>query len=137
MGVSDREHLERLLAEQDRRYEARFEAQEKAVSAALAAAEKAVAKAELAAEKRFEAVNEFRGQLSDQAASFMPRAEASLESTNTRERIDALATRLETIALRFERGEGTRGGLKEGWGILVAGSGIALAIAALVVAIVL
>lgn len=77
------------LREMDLRYQQRYDASvkaldaalmtaEKAVAAALEAAEKAVAKAELAADKRFDAVNEFRGQLADQAASFMPRTEADI-----------------------------------------------------------
>lgn len=70
-----------MFASADLRYQQRFDAQqgallaalmaqEKAVSAALVAAEKAVIKAENASEKRFEAVNEFRGQLTDQALTF-------------------------------------------------------------------
>jgi len=51
-------------------------AAERAVATALLSAEKAVTKAESATEKRFEAVNEFRGQLTDQAATFMRRDEA-------------------------------------------------------------
>lgn len=51
-------------------------AQKEAVAAALNAAEKAVLKAEGAAEKRFDATNEFRQQLGDQAREFMPRREA-------------------------------------------------------------
>ena len=46
-----------------------------AVVAALAAAKEAVAKAEVAADKRFESVNEFRGQAADQAARFLTRTE--------------------------------------------------------------
>lgn len=71
-----REHLQALLVEADKRNQQRFDGQEKAVSAALQAAKEAVTKAETAAEKRFDSVNEFRQQLSDQAASFMPRREA-------------------------------------------------------------
>ena len=52
-----------------------FDAADKAVAAALESAEKAVVKAETAAEKRFEGVNEFRGQLQDQAATFISRTE--------------------------------------------------------------
>jgi 23S rRNA pseudoU1915 N3-methylase RlmH len=59
-------------------------AAERAVATALLSAEKAVDKAEAAANKRFEGVNEFRGQLSDQANTFMPRSEAE-------QRINALA----------------------------------------------
>lgn len=71
-----KEHIQVLMTEADRRNQQRFEGQEKAVSAALQAQKEAVTKAETAAEKRFESVNEFRQQLSDQAASFMPRREA-------------------------------------------------------------
>lgn len=55
-----------------------LEAAEKAVNVALISAEKAVNKAELAADKRFENMNEFRQQLNDQAATFMPRSEADI-----------------------------------------------------------
>jgi hypothetical protein len=41
--------------------------------AALAASEKAIIKSEASSEKRFEAVNEFRQQLSDQSRAYMPR----------------------------------------------------------------
>lgn len=64
-----------------------LEAAEKAVNVALISAEKAVNKAELAADKRFENMNEFRQQLNDQAATFMPRTEADI-------RITAVATSL-------------------------------------------
>lgn len=102
----------RLLVEVDRRYEQRFEAQEQAVSLALArvdkefhehlaqvrsethaaleAADKAIAKAEAATEKRFEGVNEFRGQLADQARTFIPRAESISRHERTAEQIEAL-----------------------------------------------
>lgn len=71
-----KEHFQALMVESDRRNQQRFEGQEKAVGAALQAAKEAVEKAEAAANKRFDSVNEFRQQLSDQAASFMPRREA-------------------------------------------------------------
>lgn len=71
-----REHLQALMVEADKRNQQRFEAQEKAVTAALQAQKEAVIKAETAAERRFESVNEFRQQLSDQAVTFMPRREA-------------------------------------------------------------
>ena len=67
--------LEAVCNERERASKQRFKAQDRAVLAALAAAEKAVSKAEIAAEKRFDAVNEFRGQLKDQAATFVTRTE--------------------------------------------------------------
>jgi hypothetical protein len=118
-----RAHFAQIFDERDHRYEQRFDAQEKAVAAALSAAERAVAKAELAAEKRFEAVNEFRAQLGDQASTFMPRGEANAETSNLREKIEALTARIDALATRFERGEGQRSGLKDGWGYLVGAAG--------------
>lgn len=56
-------------------FEQRFTDQDKAVQAALLAAKEAVLKAEVASEKRFESVNEFRQQLSDQTNTFIPRPE--------------------------------------------------------------
>lgn len=53
----------------------RFTDNDKALEAALLSAEKAVGKAEIANEKRLDAVNEFRGQLTDQAATFISRTE--------------------------------------------------------------
>lgn len=71
---------------------------------ALTASEKAVQKAEVAADKRFDAVNEFRAQLSDQAGLFMPRAEydarhQALEALVVREREDIAEIRKELAAL--------------------------------------
>jgi vacuolar-type H+-ATPase subunit E/Vma4 len=64
-----------IINERSKANDQRFEAQERAVAAALAAEKEAVTKAESAAEKRFDSVNEFRGQLKDQTATFVPRAE--------------------------------------------------------------
>jgi hypothetical protein len=54
----------------------RDKTQRREVQSALASAEKAVIKAEKDAKQRFKSVNEFRDQLRDQAATFMPRLEA-------------------------------------------------------------
>jgi hypothetical protein len=90
----------RLLIEKDKQYEQRYKAQqialtaaltsqEKAVNAALAATDRAVSKAEVASDKRFESVNEFRGNMSDMQATLMPRAEAE-------SRIKSLEDKLQT-----------------------------------------
>jgi hypothetical protein len=107
------EHFTILLAEMELRHEQRFTAQQTAVHAALSATEKAgvaaleateraVAKAEVAAEKRFDSVNEFRKQLADQAATFMPRSEAETRlhalSLDYLQRFDA-AREANTVAL--------------------------------------
>jgi len=79
-----------LMDERDRRYDERFKATDERTNLALISSEKAVAKAEIATEKRFDAVNEFRGQLKDQAATLMPRAEVDT-------RFNALAEKIESI----------------------------------------
>ena len=77
-------------------------AAETAVGKALESAEKAVVKAETAAEKRFEATNEFRGQLADQASTFMPRQEAEGSIARVIDRIEDLTR---AAALNISRAE--------------------------------
>ena len=116
------EQLYALINERDRQYQQRFEGQEKAVNAALiaakeavnaalAAAKEAVTKAEVANEKRLDNVNEFRGQLKDQAATLMPRAESDIHF----KAIENELARINGIVL-------TAGGRFEGaqwlWGII-------------------
>jgi len=113
------EHFRALLDEMDRRFTADIKAQDKAVQIAMIASEKAVVKAEIAAEKRFESVNEFRGQLADQAATFMPRAEAE-------QRIAALAEKIDDL-----KGS-SRAGASALFGYLIGAAGLAIAIIAFV-----
>lgn len=108
-----KEHVEALLREKD-----------KAIAAALRAADEASAKAERATEKRFDAVNEFRQTLSDQAMTFMPRLEAEQRIQQNSEKIESINSRLDTTT-----GRGI--GLNAGWGYLVGAVGAAGAIAAL------
>jgi hypothetical protein len=86
--------LEDRYSAQNKAVEAAFLAQQTATQAALNAAEKAVNKAETAAEKRFEATNEFRAQLNDQAKLFITRTEALSAIERNTERISELADRL-------------------------------------------
>lgn len=116
--ISLREHLTVLLAEMDRRFEAAIAAQDKAVQIAMVASEKAVVKAEIAAEKRFESVNEFRGQLADQAATFMPRAEAE-------QRLSALAEKIDDL-----KGS-SKAGASALWGWIAGGAALVVAVVAL------
>lgn len=69
-----------------------LEAAEKAVAVAMTSAEKAVAKAETAADKRFEATNEFRGQLNDMVTTLLPRAEADVRFAALAEKLDRLSS---------------------------------------------
>ncbi len=118
-AISLRDHIQALLSEMDRRFDASLAAQDKAVQIAMVASEKAVVKAEIAAEKRFEAVNEFRGQLADQAATFMPRAEAE-------QRLSALAEKITDLT------GSNRAGANALWGYLIGAVGLVLAVAAFV-----
>jgi BMFP domain-containing protein YqiC len=83
-------HMQRQLDDLAARLSESQAAADRSVTAALSAAEKAVAKAEMAAEKRFESVNEFRGTLSDQAATFPTRAEVGAQNEALSARISAL-----------------------------------------------
>jgi hypothetical protein len=95
----------------------RFAAAEKAVDAALASSKEAVVKAEKAAEKRFDAANEFRGQLSDQAATFMPRLESEQRMAQFVKDIDDL---------RQDRNvrRGHTSGVATSWGFLIGAAGV-------------
>ena len=99
-------------------------AAERAVSTAMLAAEKAVDKAEDAATKRFEAVNEFRGQLADQASTFIPRLEAEQRLSQNAEKITVLEGRVATdiaqIQSRLDLSAGGARGIEKAWAFLVA-----------------
>jgi hypothetical protein len=100
--------LDAALAAQQLAMATAFTAADTAVKSALEAAEKATTKAENAADKRFEATNEFRQQLGDQANTFMPRTEAvSMYDRNTE--------RIQELAERVTRGEGHGTGLNSAW----------------------
>ncbi len=78
----------------------------------LAAAE-AIRKAETATEKRFDAVNEFRAQLGDQARTFLPRPEYDVQQLAMNQRIAALEKTVNDLG-------GRKTGVTEGWGWAVA-----------------
>lgn len=138
-------------ADMELRQQQRFEAQTKAVDAAiiaqraavdaaLIAANQATAKAETATDIRFQAVNEFRGQLADQATRFITRVEVEAAIMRNTERIAELATKLENfadkrlvvgeydrlsiklddIASRVTRFEGKGSGMQASWAIAIA-----------------
>lgn len=69
--------------------QAALAAAETAVDKALLAAKEAVNKAEVAADKRFEATNEFRGQLNDMVVTLLPRAEAMTRFSALDEKIES------------------------------------------------
>jgi hypothetical protein len=106
----------------------RFEAQDRAVQAALQAAKEAVDKANIASEKRFESINEFRGQLSDQQATFLTRNEYGAQH-------DAMAQRLQDLADRFNTSSGRTTGLGASWGVIVSVASILIAFGTLLLLI--
>jgi hypothetical protein len=114
------EAVEEKGVERDRRYEDRFTAMDEKTSLALTASEKAVSKAETATEKRFDAVNEFRGQLKDQAATLLPRAESDGKFKSYDEKFEDM--KKEIGALRESRGESVGAKWAIGLGISVAGT---------------
>lgn len=87
--------------------------------------ERAIQKAEVANEKRFDGINEFRGQLRDQAATFMPRTESISMHAATAEKISDIMTRL-------DRQEGRGSGLNSGWGLLLGAVGLLAAVVTIV-----
>lgn len=138
-----RVHLVALLEETNLRNSQRFESQEKAtgaafaaqqaaIQAALLAAEKAVTKAETSTEKRFDASNEFRAQLTDQAATFMPRAEAEQRIGQVTEKLFALEKRFTdsftVINSRLDLGAGKSTGYTTIWGMLVSAAIVGIAL---------
>lgn len=108
-----RAYILTLIDERDARYEERFISQEKAVGAALTAAKEAVDKAERAAAERFASVNEFRAQLTDQAATFMPRNEYTTAHEALESKLEAQATTLNNQVLTLERNTNARVGALE------------------------
>jgi hypothetical protein len=125
--VASEKQVETALIASDKRYEQRFAAQEKAVEAALSAAEKAVnaaliaakeavTKAEVASEKRFDAVNEFRGQLKDQANTLLPRTEFDA----TKKLLDSLSSRLDRMEGALAAATTIRTDSQQTWGLWVA-----------------
>jgi hypothetical protein len=92
------------FAAQQKATETAFASQDRAMSAALAAAKEAVSVANTANEKRFESVNEFRGQLADIMRTLMPRAEAEAVMSRETERLNDLVKRAEHWPTRGEMG---------------------------------
>lgn len=126
--VSLREYVDTRFEAQREAVAAALAAQEKAVAAALAAADRAVSKAELAAERRFESVNEFRATLTDQARTFMPRAEAE-------QAIQTLHEKLETITNRVNARDERANTWASGWGLIVGIVGVVSAVIAIIFAL--
>ena len=92
---------ESAFAAQQAAMKTAFDAADKAVQAALIAVERASDKAEEASNKRFDSVNEFRGQLSDQTATFISRAEYSVQHKALDEKLLSIADSVRQLELRL------------------------------------
>jgi hypothetical protein len=110
-----RRMLDERYATQTKALDAAFKAAEQAVSVALANAEKATTKAELAADRRLEGMNEFRGALTDQTKTFLPRAEFNPAHEALIERITGMGERMNALELRLTSRLDTAQGRSGGW----------------------
>lgn len=111
----------------DRRYAERF-----------GAGEEAIEKANAATEKRFEGVNEFRAQLSDQSRTFMPRTETEVLMRSIGDRIDVITKLVEVNTRAIATINASRVGQQEGsravWGWIAGGFGLLFGIIAAIMA---
>lgn len=115
------------------------DSQAEKVGIALASSDKAVSKAEVANERRFESVNEFRAQLSDQASRLISRTEASAMNDSLAARLDATLGGIEAavidIKTRMDRAEGKSGGYSSSGALVVAIVGIIGTVMAIIIGI--
>lgn len=137
LTLSKIDALTRIIDERDRRYEDRFTAMDEKTGLALTSSEKAVTKAETATEKRFDAVNEFRGSLKDQADTMIPRSEANSKFKGVDDKIEEVKKDISVLRESRSKGSGKEEehilfqGRKD-WGI-----GIAVTIVAILFSVVL
>jgi hypothetical protein len=121
------DRVREVADERDRRYEERFRAMDEKTSLALTASEKAVTKAETATEKRFDAVNEFRGTLSDQAANLLPRGEANARFDAYDGKVEEIKKEIAILRDTGSRSEGGIAGVKGSWIVVTVVIGLIIA----------
>ena len=91
-----------------------------------ASSDRAINKSEAATEKRFESLNDFRGQLTDQASRFMPREVADTQ-------IGELKKQLATLTQRIDVSQGSSVGAKDKTASLYAFIGVTSAFLGIIV----
>jgi small-conductance mechanosensitive channel len=106
--LSLKEYLESVIKTHDEKNTLQFQAMQTAVT-----------KAEAATEKRFEGVNEFRGQLSDQSRTLMPRSEYEANHQN-------LLARVEQLDKQIEKSENLKQGGNQIWILIIGIVGFAI-----------
>jgi hypothetical protein len=131
-----RVHYDAILRDRDLRYDQRFVAQQEGIRTALLAAEKAVTKAETATERRFDSVNEFRAQLTEQAATFA-RVDYLAQALAARDAlIGALTERVRELELARSSGAGGQAKVGDQRAMTATLVGVATLVLALVVVVV-
>ncbi len=98
-----------------------------ATANAFLSAKEALDKAAVATEKRFDAVNEFRGQLKDQQQMLLPRAEAEAKIKSLGEMMASLAARVDQINGRTQGADATWISLSGACGLLIGAAGVGAA----------
>ena len=110
----------------------RIDAMRREAKAALSAAELAISKSEVATERRFESVNEFRAQLSDQVRLFMPRevAEARIDDLRRTSdgRLEEIRSRMDVMQARLDQASGSSAGTSRSIGYMLTALGLTLSI---------
>src|ERR1700722_6228769 len=110
----------------------RFTASDRAVQAALAASKEASDKAERAANERFKATNEFRGQLTDQAATFVGRPEYFASHSALTEKLDVMTERVNALELRLtsrlDQGSGRQEGTQATYAFMISVASVLIAL---------
>src|SRR6266566_4156260 len=76
---------------------AELDALGKRIDLAFSNADKAIQKAEFSTEKRFESVNEFRAQLSDQTKTFINRSEYNISHNALADKVDLISSQVISI----------------------------------------
>jgi hypothetical protein len=111
-------HFEAMLVERDKRYDERRANQQREVEVAL-----------VAINERLSQLNELRGQSADRDKNMITRVEYDTAH-------DALVGRVQTCESRLDRQEGRGSGLNAGWGYLVAGISLLVAIISVILVVV-
>lgn len=115
--ISLREHLQRQLDSQAEAIHRRISDLSRLLDERYARQEQALEIALSAIEKRFDAVNEFRGQLNDQSHTFMPRTESISRHERTQEQLEKMEQRMAVdiagINRRLDTQQGQIQGAKE------------------------
>lgn len=86
-----REHIDQQIGQ----IQAALLSVEKLMAQRHESSERAIAKAESATERRFDSVNEFRAQLSDQTRTFLPREVAETQFAEIRKTQSLIAARMD------------------------------------------